>query len=136
MKKIAGIFLCFLLTILCFDASARRVPGDKVGVKFPELIYEFGNVKESGAPVVHEFTYTNTGSGAVAILSARASCGCTEPQYNRKPLAPGESGKLKVKFMPQGQRGEVSKDVRIKFKSTNGATEQVTVRLVGVVLPE
>ena len=61
-----------------------------------------------------KFTMTNNGSGAVAILSARASCGCTEPSFPRKPVAPGEEAVVNVGFNTTGQRGEIDKEVTLE----------------------
>ena len=135
MKKIISILILALISIAAFQSEARRVPGGKVGVRFDTLVYDFGNAAEDGDPVVHEFTYTNTGSGALTLLSARPSCGCTQPKYSRKPLRPGESAVIKITFMPKGWKGEVDKDVRLRFKNAAGKSEEITVRLTGVVIP-
>ncbi len=135
MKRIISIFVFALVALVTFQSEARRVPGEKVGVQFDALTYDFGNAAEDGAPVVHEFKYTNTGTGALTLLSARPSCGCTQPKYSRKPLRPGESATIKITFMPKGWKGEVDKDVRLRFKNAAGKSEEITVRLTGVVIP-
>ncbi|MBO4978516.1 MAG: DUF1573 domain-containing protein [Muribaculaceae bacterium] len=122
------------VAILAIGAAART-PGQKVGVTFSELCYDFGTVATDAEPVVHTFTVTNNGSEAVAILSARASCGCTEPTYQRRPIMPGETGQVTVRFIPQGQRGEVDKNVTLRLKAADGKSEKVHLRLVGTVVP-
>lgn len=83
-----------------------------------------------------KFTMTNNGSGAVAILSARASCGCTEPSFPRKPVAPGEEAVVNVGFNTTGQRGEIDKEVTLRLRAANGRSEKVQLRIRGVVVPE
>ncbi len=134
MKK---IFLFLLLAVISIGAmEARRTPGEKVGVEFKELIYDFGTVKAGDPSVTHEFEFTVTGSEPVSILSANASCGCTTPDYNRKPTMPGKSNAVKVSFSPKGQRGEMDKEVRLRLKNGAGKSESITLRLVGVVVPQ
>lgn len=127
--------MAVVATLATFSADARREPGKKVGVAFETLTYDFGNVAEDGTPVKYEFKYTNTGNGAVTLLWAKPSCGCTQPKYSRKPLMPGESATVEVTFQQRGWKGEVDKDVRMRFKNASGKSEDITVHLRGVVVP-
>lgn len=121
--------------VMAVLTASAKTPGEKVGLEFPELSYDFGTVSDDGS-VVHEFPYTNVGDGAVAIITASASCGCTRPEYSRKPLMPGKTGKIKVTFHTVGQKGEINKDVKLRLRSANGKSEQVTLRITGVVVPK
>jgi len=47
-----------------------------------------------------------------------------------------KKGKIKVSFNPKGQRGEVDKDVRVRFKNGAGKSEQLTLRIKGCVVPQ
>ncbi len=114
--------------------AAARNPGSKVGVSFNRTEADFGTVA-SGDPVRLEYVMTNNSSGAVAILSARASCGCTEPEYPRKPVMPGESAVIKVSFNTVGQRGEIDKEVTLRLKNAANKSEKVQLRIAGVVVP-
>lgn len=133
MNRIAIILSCIVLA--AGFMWARRTPGDKVGVKFDSLVYEFGTVSSEAAPVTHIFNFTVTGDSPVAILTANANCGCTTPEYDRKPVVTGKNGSIKVSFIPQGQSGEVEKEIRVRFKNGNDKSETVTLRLTGVVAP-
>lgn len=134
MKRIL-IILAIAVFAAVLTVGAKNRPGDKVGLEFQELTYDFGSVKADAGNVVHEFTFNNTGDGAVAVISALASCGCTRPEYTRRPVAPGDTGKIKVTLNISGQRGEINKDVKLRLRAANGKSEQVTLRLCGVVLP-
>lgn len=133
MKRIIILSLIALLAV-CVASAARR-PGEKVGASFPETVYDFGTVKQSGSRVIHEFVMNVDGDTPVVIVSANASCGCTRPTYDRKPVAPGKSAKIKVQFLPQGQKGEIDKSVRVRLKNANGKSETVNLRITGVVVP-
>lgn len=121
--------------IAAMPAWGRRAPGDKVGASIDGIVYDFGTVHQTDQTVTHDFTVTNTGTSSLAIIWIKANCGCTVPSYSRKPLRPGEKTDIKVEFKLAGQRGEVDKDVRVRFKNGKGTTEEVSLRLVGVVVP-
>lgn len=136
MKTTLRIFLLAAAVLIGIAAGARSTKGQKVGVSFETTVYEFGNVSEEGEPVRHTFSYTNTGNSPLAILWAKASCGCTTPEYQRKPLKPGEKADIKVTFNPKGQAGEVNKDIRIRFRNGNGKSEEIVLHLKGAVVPK
>ncbi len=117
-------------------AYAAKNPGSKVGVEFAATSFDFGTVSEDKGYVVHEYTFDNTGDGAVAIVSVVASCGCTRPEYTRKSVAQGKTGKIKVTFNTRGQKGEVNKDIKVRLRSADGKSERVTLHLNGVVVPK
>lgn len=134
MKK---ILLALLVLCLCVCAAeARRNPGEKVGVDFDTLTYDFGTIKATDPAVHHDFNFTVTGSSAVAVLYASPSCGCTASEFPRKPVEAGATGTIKVSFNPLGQKGEVNKDVRVRLKNGDGKSEQLSLRIRGVVLPK
>lgn len=137
MKHILKLIAIVLAVALGFaTADARRIPGEKVGASVDRIIYDFGTVSETAPSVVHDFTVTNTGTSALAIIWVKPKCGCTAPEYPRKPLKPGESAKIKVTFLPSGQHGEVDKEIRVKFKNGAGTSEELSLRMTGVVLPD
>ena len=90
-------------------------PADSVNApkfKFEEEIHNFGDIKV-GDEVQHDFKFTNVGKKDLIISDARASCGCTIPEKPEKPIAPGASEIIKVKFNSTGKSGLVNKDITI-----------------------
>lgn len=133
--KAAVRFLMIASMLLLAAAASARVPGSKVGVSFDRTLADFGNVHADADHVSVRYVMTNNGEGAVAILSARASCGCTEPSYPRKPVMPGDSAVINVTFNTIGQRGEVDKEVTLRLRNAAGKSEKVQLQLRGVVIP-
>lgn len=100
-------------------------------MEFTEKEYNFGEVMQKDV-VEHTFNFKNAGDAPLVISNARASCGCTVPDWPKDPIAPGESGKIDVKFNTRGKSGVQNKSVTITH---NGGTD--VVYLKGVVkLPE
>ena len=81
-------------------------------IEFEKLEHDFGKVR-SGSKVSKNFSFKNTGDKAYVIQNAKGSCGCTVPEYPKKPISPGESGKIKVSYNPSK---------RINGNQTNSVT--------------
>lgn len=87
-------------------------PATAANISFKENSFDFGTLEE-GEKVEHVFKFTNTSENPLTISNARGSCGCTVPEWPREPIAPGESGEIKVKFDSKGKKGKQSKTVTI-----------------------
>jgi hypothetical protein len=86
--------------------------GPTTKMTFKYLEYDFGTVKD-GEVVRHDYQFTNTGTEPLIIADAKASCGCTVPQWPKEPIQPGGSGKIRVEFDSKGKPGPQSKRVTI-----------------------
>jgi hypothetical protein len=49
------------------------------------------------------FVLKNTGAQPLVIQMVNASCGCTMPEWEKQPIAPGKSTEIKVKITPEGK---------------------------------
>lgn len=130
MKR--SLLFCILALTAIAMPVALSAAGKKAKVNFSEYRYDFGNVKENGGPVSHEFTFTNNGDGNLLIIDATATCGCTKPEYPKQPIAPGKKGKIKVTYNPAGRPGPIDRTVTVK---TNGSPKKVRLKIVGNVIP-
>jgi hypothetical protein len=81
-------------------------------ITFDTNTYDFGKIKE-GAVAEHVFKFKNTGTAPLIVKEARASCGCTIPQWTKEAIAPGEEGKIEVKFNSAGKGGKINKQVTV-----------------------
>lgn len=113
------------------ESNANSQIGDtgKAVISFTEVEHNFGNVNE-GEKVGCIFNFQNTGTGDLVINSATASCGCTIPKYNRKPIPPGKTGTLEVIFDTSGKKGKQSKTIIVK---SNATVPQTLLRITAEV---
>lgn len=81
-------------------------------VEFVETNHEFGELKQ-GVKVSYDFAFKNTGKRDLIIHRAKASCGCTVADPEKKVLKPGESSFIKVNFNTMGLSGEQHKSVMV-----------------------
>lgn len=94
-------------------------------MEFTELAHDFGTIGNNEA-VETEFEFTNTGDADLVIIDARASCGCTVPEYQKTPIKPGEKSKLKVRFQT-GAVGQQQKTVTLTTNTERGE-ELLTIK--------
>jgi hypothetical protein len=88
-------------------------------MKFENVYHDFGNLKQ-GEKVAYTFTFKNTGNAELIIQDAVPGCGCTVPEYDEKPIAPGEEGSVEIIFDTQGYLGNQYKTVILKTNTPYG----------------
>ena len=114
------------------DGSIAKVDGPTAKIEYQKAEYDFGTVKE-GAVVEHTFTFKNIGSVPLVIQNASATCGCTVPKKPEKPIAPGETGEIQVRFDSSNKPGIQNKVVTITA-NTDPAISRLTIK--GTVEPK
>lgn len=92
---------------------------------FPVKEYNFGTVIQ-GEKVSYSFNFTNVGGSDLIINNVKASCGCTTPDWTKKPVAPGEKGFVEIIFDSHGRSGEQKKTVKI-FANTQPKTTELRI---------
>ena len=131
MKK-SG-FLILMVMLLSLTTNVFAADKTKGQIKFEETTFDFGNIKEDGGKVTHEFKFINEGKDPVKITDARAECGCTTPEYPKGEIKPGESGVIKVTYNPLGRPGGFTKVVRVRCTGNPG---KINLKIRGTVLPK
>ena len=99
-------------------------------VEFEKEVHDYGTLVQ-GEPAVYEFKFTNTGDKPLIISNCKGSCGCTVPQCEKAPIAPGQTSAVKVKYDTK-RTGPINKSVTITSNAVNDPTK--TVRIKGTVL--
>ncbi len=99
-------------------------------VKWDRLIEDFGTV-DQGEVLETKFTLTNTGSEPLIINNATSTCGCTVPTVEKnKPIQPGESTEIGVRFDTKGKKGKNNKPINVFANVEGGKT---TANIVATV---
>ena len=127
MKKVLIVMVAVMLASTGMIAKGKN----DASLRFPVSTWDFGNIKEKGGPVSHEFEFYNDGKGNLVITDATAQCGCTKPEYSDKPVGPGKKGKIKVTYNPIGRPGSFEKTITVK---SNGGKKHLKIR--GNVVPQ
>ncbi len=129
MKKMILFVAASFLAVSMFAQTATPVKKAEDFVKFKELTYNFGKIKQS-APVTHDFVFTNTSDNAIVIETATASCGCTTPVWPQAPVGKGKSDKITAGFNA-GAAGPFNKTISVKVAGVDG---YVVLTITGEVL--
>lgn len=149
MKRITIIYIAILslLVISCKENAASKINDanletakerdaiNNLGfaiIEFDNTEYDFGTINEDDI-IDGAFKITNAGKVDLIILSAKASCGCTVPEWPKEAIKAGESAELKFSFNSRGKPGVQNKSITLK---TN--TEKITevIRIKGTVTPK
>ncbi len=109
MKRILGL-VC-LLTIGFAGISQDTKKVEVVG--FNTVKHSFGKIKQN-VPVTYIFALKNKGTKPLIIEQATAQCGCTTPEYSKKPILKNKTSPLKVTFNA-ANIGPFTKTVTVKF---------------------
>ncbi|HJA98099.1 MAG TPA: DUF1573 domain-containing protein [Candidatus Alistipes avicola] len=80
---------------------------------FDEPSWDFGTIRETDGPVFHRFVCRNEGDIPGIILEVTSTCGCTRPEFSRKPIMPGQSGVVTVTYDPTNRPGTFSREVAV-----------------------
>jgi hypothetical protein len=87
--------LLLLLTILLSFQGFSQEKQPVIEFKSTEIDYGNINKNSDGTRV---FEFTNTGDAPLIINRVKSSCGCTVPSKPTKPVMPGKSDKIVVKY--------------------------------------
>ncbi|MBL7860666.1 MAG: DUF1573 domain-containing protein [Cyclobacteriaceae bacterium] len=102
-------------------------------ISFKEKIHDFGEIVEAAGPAEHEFTFTNTSTRPIKILSVQASCGCTTPGWSKDLIPPGQSGYIKASFDPKGRPGYFNKTLSV---TTDFDRNPIVLQIKGSVVDQ
>ncbi|MGN0201810.1 MAG: DUF1573 domain-containing protein [Candidatus Cryptobacteroides sp.] len=67
-------------------------------VQLDRTIHDFGDILVSDGPVHAVFTVRNVSSEPIVIFNVVSSCGCTDVEWTRQPVRPGETGTIKATY--------------------------------------
>ncbi|MDY6121578.1 MAG: DUF1573 domain-containing protein [Porphyromonas sp.] len=125
MKKIL-----YLISLMLFFTGSIVAQTNNAEISAKVTEHDFGTIKEANGKVHHEFTVINSGKSPLVITRVVASCGCTTPEYEQEPIAPGKTGKIKVTYNPAGRPGPFVKTIAVYSNGKDGA---FTLKIKGKV---
>lgn len=106
-----------MLFIAIGTVSAQK----KAVIVADTTVYDFGEIKEEGGIVSCVFKINNAGEAPLVITRVITPCGCTTTEWTKEPIAPGESGEIKVSYNPAGRPGPFTKVLSIYSNGKNGS---------------
>jgi hypothetical protein len=126
MKKwILSLVLVLMVGVSAFaqsQGSSSTNPVD-LKLKFKNQVIDFG-VTKFNKPVTVTFEFTNISKEPVLIEAAKATCGCTVPEFTREPILPGKSGKITATYSANAL-GRPTKTIYLKLKGIDRDKELI-----------
>ena len=123
MKKTV-VFL-FLIASVALTAQ-----NDKNVFKFKAETLNYGTI-EQNSNGKRSFVFTNNGKTPITISKIKVSCGCTIATKPEKPILPGETAKIGVKYATN-RLGKFSKTIIV---TSSASKKPKTLRIKGEVIP-
>jgi len=112
-------------------AKQKRADMNKLPVmEFETREIDFGTHNE-GEILDTVFKFKNTGEAPLVITNVKTSCGCTTPYWPKKPIQPGESEEIKVRFNTNHKPGKQTKTITI-HANTKNLTEQIRIKAYNI----
>ncbi|WP_421869651.1 DUF1573 domain-containing protein [Marinoscillum sp.] len=125
MRVLASLFILFVGFGVVAQSADEEKDQNGPKITFAEASHAFGDITQ-GDVVTHIFKYENTGNEALVISNVRTSCGCTAPDWNREPLAPGETAEMTIRFNSRGKMGVQNKIITVLSNAVN-STERIKI---------
>jgi hypothetical protein len=127
MKGLRAILLlCFALCLAaCGGQRTTKTVGGAVFDISPEILaspradtlIDIGAMF-SGEVAKYDARVRNTGVEPFVIKKITASCGCTQVEYDKQPVAPGAEGSFSLRFDSRGMWGMQRKLIEIETSAS------------------
>lgn len=131
MKALKSLLLVATLFLMLPSVFSQNVNPNAPQMTFKKTVHDFGAIYEGGNGNC-DFPFTNDGKEPLIIISVKSSCGCTIPEYPQKPILPGQTDVIKVKYDTQRQ-GPINRTVTIV---SNAKNQTVMLQIKGSVIPK
>lgn len=130
MKKFVLVLSLFLAFSLFLEA---QMSGKGPVISFDKEVHDFGTMHVGSVPDGKvEFKIFNNGKEPLLLTMVRACCGTQVREYTRSPIAPGDSGMVKVEFRIYNRVQKISRTVTIQSNAENKQTS--ILRILGEVV--
>ena len=117
-KGIISIVLILLLVAFSLNINAQAK------IKFTETKKDLGKVKK-GDVVSAEYEFKNEGDQPLIISGYEVECTCTTAEFPKQPIAPGQNGKITVKFDTKSAYDRQDRKVEIISNAKHSASVRI-----------
>ena len=97
MKRTIHIILISAASLL-FPKTGAAQEKISPSIEIDRTVHNFGDIIHKSGPVSCTFHLKNVGEKPVVIYNVVSTCGCTDVEWTREPLRPGQSGNISVTY--------------------------------------
>jgi hypothetical protein len=101
-----------------WELYKQQILKDKQTVRTPlttinpdKMVYNYSTIRKGNRYEV-VFTIENTGNQSLFINRVNTSCGCTNADWDKQPVEPGQTAKIKVEMIPE-ETGYFNKTIEV-----------------------
>ncbi len=116
---------CCMLCVTANFSKAQTSPE----IQLEANVHDFGEVAQNSKTEA-KIKVRNTGSAPLVITNAKGSCSCTVADYPKKPILPGTSGFVTVRYN-SSRVGPINKTVTLHSNDPNNPVK--VIRIKGIV---
>jgi len=128
IKKL--LFAGVILLTACSGSPEKAARESGKEIFFKEMVHNYGDIQQD-SDGTYEFIFKNISDKSLVVNRARSTCGCTVPLWSKEPIAPGEKGKIVVKYNTSVP-GSFTKSV---YVYSTAANSPVKLQIKGKVIP-
>jgi hypothetical protein len=117
-----------------WELYKEQISGEKkatnellTSIKPDKMAFDFGNIRKGSKNKV-AFTIENTGENPLIISRVTASCGCANVEWDKQPIEPGQTAKVRVEMTPE-EIGHFEKTIEVYC---NAKESPVKLTITGV----
>lgn len=130
MKNLLLLFGLVLFATTGFSQENRQlVKQDNNFAEFKKMSHNFGEITDE-KDVTVDFEFVNTTGKDLILNPPKTSCGCTASKYPKKPIAPGATEVIQVKYSTKNRIGKFLKDVSVYAQ---GYDDPIVLKIKGEV---
>ncbi len=129
MRKFLYILFFPIAIFISYCAAAQGSGQQEQAIEFTKKVHNFGKISVNEGAKHCTFEFRNTSQKPVVINNILSSCGCTTPIWPKKPIMPGESGKVEVTYL--NDQGPYPFDKTLTVY-TSASTKPIILRITGL----
>ena len=131
MKKRIYAAFAVAMIMACIPMHAQEKIAQ--GLEIDKTVHNFGDILLGSGPVTCTFTLKNTGDKPAVIYNVTTTCGCTDVNWTKEPIRPGQSGKISVTYSNDEGPYPFDKSLTVYLSSVK---KPVILKLRGVCMEE
>lgn len=129
MERKMRVLAAVIVTLLWGWGTAFAQNEFEHTVSFDKVVHDFGDIMISDGAQECRFVMKNISAAPVVIPRVLSSCGCTEPEWTKGPVSPGESAEIKVTFSNDQGPYPFNKSITVYV---SGLSKPVILKIKGV----
>jgi hypothetical protein len=128
MRKLITIIT---VAVCCAATAQAQTTTEAPAFQWVSETFDFGSIPQN-IPAVASYEFINTGKEAIIITDVQKVCGCTNTEWPKEPVLPGQKGTIKATFNAANE-GPFTKSITV---NSNASTPSVKLTFKGTVVKD